>query len=296
MIKIIIARLRQKTSTSKHFGVYCKIPNYFDYFINFTIYYKFFTMCFRPFITIIIITSLLTIYSCSFFDKEILPDSPKEFLKEGINALKLGQTLRGRKLFSQLIEDYPDSKERTHALLLLARSYYSYEEYEEAKVKFQKFIQLYPRHKNIDRAYFFKAMSDFKRVDLATRDQTSTKEARKGFQDLIDQFPKSQYVEQAKQKKDACDFKLAKHVLEVGKFYFRTGAYLSAISRFKSLMNNHSKQKFFDEAAFLLAESHYHEQSLKQAFLLYKNFLSDYPRSSFSLEAKKRLIALRKKK
>ncbi len=166
MIKIIIARLRQKTSTSKHFGVYCKIPNYFDYFINFTIYYKFFTMCFRPFITIIIITSLLTIYSCSFFDKEILPDSPKEFLKEGINALKLGQTLRGRKLFSQLIEDYPDSKERTHALLLLARSYYSYEEYEEAKVKFQKFIQLYPRHKNIDRAYFFKAMSDFKGLIL----------------------------------------------------------------------------------------------------------------------------------
>ena len=252
-------------------------------------------MYFRPLITILIITSLLTIYSCSFFDKEILPDSPKELLEEGIKALKLDQTLRGRKLFSQLIEDFPDSKERTHALLLLARSYYSYEEYEEAKVKFEKFIQLYPRHKNIDRAYFFKAMSDYKRIDLAKRDQTSTKEARKGFQYLIELFPKSQYVEQAKQKKDACDFKLAKHVLEVGKFYFRTGAYLSAISRFKSLMTNHSKQKFFDEAAFLLAESHYHEQSLKKAFLLYKNFLSDYPRSPFSPEAKKRLVALRKK-
>ncbi|MBT7272434.1 MAG: outer membrane protein assembly factor BamD [Nitrospina sp.] len=252
-------------------------------------------MCFRPLITIIIITSLSTIFSCSFLENEILPDSPKELLKEGIKALKLDQTLRGRELLSQLIEDFPDSKARTHALLLLARSYYSYEEYEEAKVKFQKFIQLYPRHKNIDRAYFFKAMSDFKRVDLAKRDQTSTKEARKGFQDLIDQFPKSQYVEQAKQKKDVCDFQLAKHVLEVGKFYFRTGAYLSAISRFKSLMTDHPKQKFFDEAAFLLAESHYHEQSLKKAFLLYKNFLSDYPRSPFSLEAKKRLISLRKK-
>ena len=229
-------------------------------------------MCFRPLITIIIITSLSIIFSCSFLENEILPDSPKELLKEGIKALKLDQTLRGRELLLQLIEDFPDSKARTHALLLLARSYYSYEEYEEAKVKFQKFIQLYPRHKNIDRAYFFKAMSDFKRVDLAKRDQTSTKEARKGFQDLIDQFPKSQYVEQAKQKKDACDFQLAKHVLEVGKFYFRTGAYLSAISRFKSLMTDHPKQKFFDEAAFLLAESHYHEQSLKRPFYFIKIF------------------------
>jgi outer membrane protein assembly factor BamD len=250
-------------------------------------------MCFRPLITIIIITSLLTIYSCSFFDNEIIPDSPKELLKEGIKAFKLDQSVRGRKLITQLIEDFPDSKERKQALLLLARSYYSYEEYEEAKFNFKKFIELHPRHKNIDRAYFFKAMSDFKRVDLAARDQTFTKEAREGFQYLIDQFPKSQYLDQAKQKRKECDFKLAKHVFEVGKFYFRTGAYISAISRFKSLMTNHSKQKFFDEASFLLAESHYHEQSFKEAFLLYKKFVQEYPRSPFSLEAKKRLRALR---
>ena len=98
-------------------------------------------MCFRPLITMIIITSLSTIFSCSLLENEILPDSPKELLKEGIKALKLDQTLRGRELLSQLIEDFPDSKARTHALLLLARSYYSNEEYEEAKVKFQKFIQ-----------------------------------------------------------------------------------------------------------------------------------------------------------
>ena len=250
-------------------------------------------MNFRLPITISIITGLLTICSCSFFTEEIIPDSPKALFEEGIIAMKLNQPLRAQTLFKQLVEDFPDSKERKQAMLLIARSHYSFEEYEEAKFHFQKFIDLYPMHKNADRAYFFKAMSDYQRIDLALRDQTATKEARDGLQQLIKRFPKSRYVEQAKQKLSECDFKLAKNIFEVGKFYYRTGAYLSAISRFKDLLKNHAKQNFFDEAAFLLAESHYHEQSFKDAFLLYKKFTKEYPRSRLTLKAKKRLKTLR---
>jgi len=250
-------------------------------------------MNFRLPITISIITGLLTIYSCSFFTEEIILDSPKALFEEGIRAMKLDQPLRAQTLFKQLVEDFPDSKERKQAMLLIARSHYSFEEYEEAKFHFKKFIDLYPTHKNADRAYFFKAMSDYQRIDLALRDQTATKEAREGLQQLIKRFPKSQYVGQAKQKLNECAFKLAKNIFEVGKFYYRTGAYLSAISRFKDLLKNHAKQNFFDEAAFLLAESHYHEQSFKNAFLLYKKFTKEYPRSRLTLKAKKRLKALR---
>ena len=250
-------------------------------------------MNFRLPITISIITGFLTISSCSFFTEEIIPDSPKALFEEGIRAMKLDQPLRAQTLFKQLVEDFPDSKERKQAMLLIARSHYSFEEYEEAKFHFQKFIDLYPMHKNADRAHFFKAMSDYQRIDLVLRDQTATKEARDGLQQLIKRFPKSQYVKQAKQRLSECDFKLAKNIFEVGKFYYRTGAYLSAISRFKDLLKNHAKQNFFDEAAFLLAESHYHEQSFKDAFLLYKKFTKEYPRSRLTLKAKKRLKALR---
>ena len=94
-------------------------------------------------------------------------------------------------------------------------------------------------------------------MDLVSRDQMVQQKMRVTHSNrLIDRFPKSQYLRQAKQKINKCDFNLAKNVLEVGKFYYRTGAYLSAISRFKNLLDDHLKQKFFDEAAFLLAESH----------------------------------------
>ena len=250
-------------------------------------------MNFRLSITIILLSCLLTIYSCSFFAEEILPDSPKALLQEGIKATKLGQALRAQKLFQQLIEDFPDSNERKTAMLLVARSHYKLQDYDVAKFHFQKFIDLYPTHKNVDRAFFFKAMSDYQKIDLAVRDQTATKDARDGFQEVISRFPKSQYIKKAKQKLNECNFELSKNVFEIGKFYYRTGAYHSAISRFKNLLADHSKQKFFDEAAFLLAESHYHEQSFKEALLLYKEFTKKYPRSRFALEVKKRLRTLR---
>jgi outer membrane protein assembly factor BamD len=136
-------------------------------------------------------------------------------------------------------------------------------------------------------------MTDYQRIDIALRDQTATKDAHDGFQQFIIQFPKSQYLKQAKQKLNECRFELSKNIFVIGKFYYRTGAYHSAISRFTNLLTDHPKQKFFEEAAFLLAESHYHEQSFKEALSLYKEFTKKYPRSRFAPEIKKRLRTLK---
>jgi len=108
--------------------------------------------------------------------------------------------MHARTLLNQIIEDFPGSKERIESLLLLGRIHYSLAEYEEAKNKFQEFIDLYPVNKQVDRAYYFKAMSDYKVVDIAARDQTAAKDAIDGFELLINQFPKSKYIEKAKKK------------------------------------------------------------------------------------------------
>ena len=221
-------------------------------------------------------------------------ESAQELLKEGIKESKEQSNIRAKAVFQQILEDYPDSKQRIHALLFLARAYYSDEEFEEAKFHFQKFIDLYPAHAQVDRAYYFRAMSDFKLVDLALRDQTATREAIEGFQQLIDRFPKSQYLEEAKKKKRECELKLAKNVFEIGKFYYRTGSYQSAIIRFKNLVAEHPKYKDLDEAMFLIAESYYYEQSFGEASLSYKELLQKYPKGRFSIQARSRLRTLRR--
>ena len=241
-----------------------------------------------------IILGLWVISACaSLQDKEEV-SSASELLQKGIKDTKKGYMIEATSAFQQVLEDYPDSKERVKALLLLARAYYSSEEYEEAKFHFQKFIELYPAHRQTERAYFYGVMSDYKRIDLAQRDQTYTREAFEGFEQLVTRFPKSQYINDARIKKQECETILAKNIFEIGKFYFRTGSYQPAITRFKNLMEKYPNQKFQGEAVFLIAESYYHEQNFSEAVNSYKQFLKKYPQSPFTLQARKRLKALRR--
>jgi outer membrane protein assembly factor BamD len=248
----------------------------------------------RLLVNISVFLSVFIISSCSFLKADFIPESPKGMLAEGVKALKNGNVIHARTLFKQIIEDFPGSKERIESLLLLGRTHYSLAEYEEAKNKFQKFIDLYPVNKQADRAYFFKAMSDYKMVNIAARDQTAAQEAIDGFEQLVNRFPKSKYVEKAKINKKKCELRLAENIFEIGKFYYNTGSYQSAILRLKNLLAQNPNHKFSDEAAFLLAESYYNEQNFIEAAVFYKKFVNKYPRSEFIFQAKKRLKILRR--
>lgn len=248
----------------------------------------------RLLVSVSAILGVLIISSCSFFKPDFIPESPKDLFAEGIKALKNKEDMHARTLLNQIIEDFPGSKERIESLLLLGRIHYSLAEYEEAKNKFQEFIDLYPVNKQVDRAYYFKAMSDYKVVDIAARDQTAAKDAIDGFELLINQFPKSKYIEKAKKNKKKCALRLAENIFEIGKFYYNIGSYQSAISRLENLLIQNPNYKFSDEAAFLIAESYYNEQNFIEAVVFYKKFVNKYPRSQFIVQAKKRLKVLRR--
>ena len=248
---------------------------------------------FRPIYSISVILSICTICAC-LSTPEKKNRSAQELIKKGIKEIKLNSGIQAKAAFKKVLEDFPDSKERMQALLLLARTYYTDKEFEEAKFHFQRFIELYPTHSQVDRAYFFKAMSDYQMIDLASRDQTPTQEALESFKQLINRFPKSQFLEKAKRKRRECELKLVKNILEIGRFYYRTGSYQSAINRLQGLMDDHPHQYLLDEAIFLIAESYYHEQNFDEASASYKELLKKYPRSRFKLQAKSRLRTLRR--
>lgn len=219
--------------------------------------------------------------------------SPRELLNKAIAMVKNKDIQDAKAAFKQVMEDFPDSEERVAALFYLADLHYKDEEYEEAKFHFQRFTELYPAHKNVDRAYYYKAMSDFQMREIASRDQTHTQKALEGFELVIKNFPDSEYHPHAIEKRNICQQTLARNVLEIGKFYFRTRAYQSAILRFRELTKKYPDQEFLDEALFLTAESYFMEQNYNEAKVSYMELLEKHPKSSFADNARKRLKTLR---
>jgi len=245
---------------------------------------------FGSFVTLVSVLSLL--FACATTKKEETY-SASELLQQGKRLAKEKETDEAKAKIQLLMEDYPDSKERTAATMLLADLHYSSEEYEEAKFHYQKFIELYPAHQFVDRAHFYKAKSNFKLTDLASRDLTPVHSALEGFEHFVKDFPQSSYLKPAKAKITQCLDILAQNIFEIGKFYYRTGSYQAAILRLKRLKVEYPDHSYVLEAEFLLGESYYHEQNFPEATAYYKSVIKNSPRSEFAKEARLRLKAMR---
>ena len=245
---------------------------------------------FGSFFTLVSVLALL--FACTTTKKE-RTYSANELLQQGKRPGNEKETEEAKAKIQLLLEDYPDSKERTAATMLLADLHYSGEDYEEAKFHYQKFIELYPAHQFVDRAHFYKAKSSFKLTDLASRDLTPVHSALEGFERFVQDFPQSSYLKQAKAKITQCLDILAQNMFEIGKFYYRTGSYQAAILRLKRLKVEYPKHSYILEAEFLLGESYYHEQNFSKATAYYKTVIKNSPRSEFAKEARLRLKAMR---
>ncbi len=247
---------------------------------------------FSKFGSFFILVSVLGLFSgCSTTKKE-RTYSASELFQQGKRLAKEKDSEEAKAKINLLMEDYPDSKERTGATMLLADIYYGGEEYEEAKFQYQKFIELYPAHQFVDRAYFYKAMSNFKLTDLASRDLTPVHSALEGFEKFTQTFPQSSYLKQAKEKIIQCLDILAQNIFEIGKFYYRTGSYQATIIRLKQLKAEYPNHSYILEAEFLLGESYYHEQNFSEAAAYYKTVIKTSPRSEFAKQARLRLKAI----
>lgn len=231
---------------------------------------------------------------CSFLKSKKRVSLPApDLLKKGNREAKLKQYLDAQDTYEQLLEDHPDSKERMLAQLYLADVLYKDGEYEEAKFNYEKFTELYPAHALVDRAHFYKAMSDFKMMEIASRDQTATRDALEGFEKVIRDFPNSRYYKPAVENKKKCLTNLAENNMEIARYYFRSGSYQSAINRFKHVLDEYPGQSFNEEAIFLLAESYYLEESYEMAKQFYRELLTQYPSTQFRKDVRKRLKKIR---
>lgn len=237
----------------------------------------------------IFILSLLLLSGCggSLTD---LSNKPPEVLLPEAKAYIRAENYRDAKIvLNKILEDFPDSHEKVLASLLMAEVHYKNKQYEESKFMFKSFLEIYPAHRLADRASFYMAMSDFNLMDNETRDQTFAQNALEEFDKFIKDFPDSKYRPQAEMKRKKCLESLARNQLEIGKFYYRTSSFQSAISRFQQLMATYPEQTFLDEVLFLLGESFYNEQNYEMATLNYQELIRKYPRSEFVKEARTRL-------
>lgn len=224
--------------------------------------------------------------------QKLQPRTASEWYLSGEKNLDTKNYEDAQKAFQRVLDEYTDNRLRIDALLQLADSYYANKQYVEASFQYKKFVELYPLHPAAAEAQFQVGMCNFLMMQSADRDQSHTREAAKAFEKVITQYPDSSLVPMAKDGLAQVRKRLAAHELYVGRFYYKSGIWESAISRLTNLWKKYPQYGRSAEVLYMIGESAYHEEGYEMAARYFKELLADYPTSSYSTEARKHLRSL----
>ena len=112
-------------------------------------------------------------------------------------------------------------------------SYYQAERYPEAIAVYEDFIRKNPINSNVALAnYRIGKCYDFQAPSNIDRDQANSKKALDKFNYYIQNFPTTEWIEDAKQRRDVLNRRIADHSAFIAQFYWKKDLYAAALSRY----------------------------------------------------------------
>jgi outer membrane protein assembly factor BamD len=172
-------------------------------------------------------------------------------------AAKLYERLEGRAAGTLLAQQ----AEIEHAWVL-----YKSGERAQSLAILDRFIKLHPTSAALDYAMYLQGIVNFNddlgllssisQQDLSERDQQAARDSYQSFRQLVEQFPKSVYAADARQRMNYIVNTLAAYEVHVARYYFRRGAYVAAANRAQQAVLEFQQSPATDEALFILAQSY----------------------------------------
>ena len=201
-----------------------------------------------------------------------------EAYQEGFKELKKGDVLYAAKKFNEAEVLFPQSEYAPKAALMAAYSYYSQDYYEDCIFELLRFLNIYPKDKNLDYAYYLLGIAHYEQIVDEKKDTRTIFKVKETFDFIINSFPNTDYAFDAKFKIDLIDDILASKEMYVGRYYFEKKKWIAAINRFRTVVDEYDTTIYTEEALHRLVEIYYTiglvDEAKKYAKLLGYNYQS----------------------
>lgn len=182
-------------------------------------------------------------------------NAPEAIYQRGYEAYQDGYYKKAIEHFQRLRDEYPLSKLALLAELGIADSHFSDEEYGEAEIAYNDFINLHPTNENLPYAMYQLGMCHYRQMYEIDQDQTETIKARKEFERLIARFPNSKFSVMAEKVLRECKQRLGEHEFYVGHFYFKRKQYKAALKRFEIIERDYANLGLDYKVSYFIGET-----------------------------------------
>ena len=208
-----------------------------------------------------------------------------EAYNEGFEEFNNGDIFFAAKKFNEVELLYPQSIWAPRSNLMAAYSYYSQLYFTYAIVELERFLDKYKNHPNTDYAYYLLAICHYNQITDEKKDLGQIVKAKQYFTLLINEFPETDFAEDANFKLELIEEILASKELYLANYYLEREKWIPAMNRYKKIVNEYDTTIFIEEALYRLVELNYKlglmDEAKKYTALLGYNYQSSdwYERS-----------------
>ncbi len=187
----------------------------------------------------------------SYEDREV-----EDLYNSAMDSLEGGSYTTASQLFDEVDRQHPYSVWATKAQVMSAYAHYLNDNYDEAIIAIDGFLELHPGNSDAPYAYYLKAICYYEQISDVGRDQKMTELAMQSLEEVARRYPSTKYARDARLKLDLTRDHLAGKEMSIGRFYLQQHEYLAAINRFRAVIENYQTTTHVPEALHRLTESY----------------------------------------
>ena len=234
-----------------------------------------------------------------------------EAYNEGLKEFNNGDIFFAVKKFNEVELLYPQSDWAPRSTLMAAYAYYSQLYFNDSIYELERFLKKYKNHPDTDYAYYLLAICHYNQIQSEKRDLGEIIKARDYFTLLANDYPNTEFAEDANFKLELINEILASKELYLANYYLDREKWIPAMNRYKKIVNEYDTTIFVEEALYRLVELNYklglEDEARKYTSLLgynyqssswyelsYKILNSNYKKTKIKQDIKKQKSLLKK--
>lgn len=201
----------------------------------------------KPALWLLIAFMGLTLGACAGNDEQRTEvQNITEAYEKAQESIARGNFRRGIQIFEAIQARYPFSDLSRQIQLELMYAYYKSGQTEQAIDAAETFMRENPIHPRVDYALYIQGLCYFEddpgilerlfRKDISNRPPKELERAYSSLRRLVERFPASEYAPDAEQRMVYIKNRLADYENHVAEYYLRRGAYVAALNRARTAL------------------------------------------------------------
>jgi outer membrane protein assembly factor BamD len=232
----------------------------------------------------LLILALFLIPACS---SKVVPVEKNAafYFQEGEEFYEKGLYKDAIASWEKVRDSYYSPELNTLAELKIAEAHFLGEEYIEAAVAYEAFLQNHPNHPRVPDVLYQLGLAYTYQMLAPDQDQTSTTHALNAFRTLKERYPEDRRIGEVQIYIDRCLNMLAARDLIVANYYLRTGYYSASINRIEGLLEKYPNFYQLDNAYYVLGQAYSFIGENEKSITAFNTLFEDYTGSEYIADA-----------